>query len=78
MAKCMRQATKDGDHGLAKKIANKLYTDLNAPDLIHECKEYHDHCHSESNSQSLIDHEEIQKDLLDTNPKERAETSPSP
>ena len=47
MAKCMRQASKDGDHGLAKRIANKLYTDLNAPDIMNECKEFHDHCHSE-------------------------------
>ena len=74
MAKCMRQASKDGDHGLAKRIANKLYTDLNAPDLMHECKEFHDHCHSEQNSSSIIDHEEIQKDLDEINQKERAET----
>ena len=49
MAKRMRKARKDGDQGLAKRLENKLYNDLDAPDLMHECQshESHDHSHDE-------------------------------
>ena len=64
MAKRMRKARKEGDHGLAKRLANKLYNDLNAPDLMHECQshESHEDSHEEEHHHDL--------DLL--NPNEKA------
>ena len=66
MAKRMRKASKDNDHGLAKRLANKLYNDLDAPDLMHECQshESHDDSHEEEHHHH--------QDLEQFNSKEKA------